>query len=232
MAEDEHLRQCPLCLTGEIEDLDHLMRCPALHRDLVAMGTVVKGCLIKFGLGTPVSASEGERIRDHWFFQALKDLQPTEGSSTIDSEDIRRLLDSWIHSNGVFRTYNSFIQAAKERVRLHLASYNEYWLSFPKSLSSLLSEVFSLSVEGITNAIRRSEVFDEWWSNDEIDKMFGAKGNFLKQELCWKKYFVDLSTVVGVVTWVLKFLIRLREMSQHRLPPDFYWPCQDPIQTG
>ena len=40
-------------------------------------------------------------------------------------------------------------------------------------------------------------MFDEWWSNDEIDKMFGAKGNFLKQNCVGRNIFVDLSTVIG-----------------------------------
>ncbi len=116
--ENEHLRHCPLCLTGEVDDIEHIMRCPALYQDLMSMCVVVKRSLEKFGFSSP-SISEGDRIRDNWFNRARREFlePPSSGPFVVESVVLRRLLDDWIRANGIEKTYGSFAQAVRERLR-------------------------------------------------------------------------------------------------------------------
>jgi hypothetical protein len=103
-------------------------------------------------------------------------------------------LDDWINANGTERAYQRFIDATKERLKLSAAtspdSNANFW-NLPKALQLLLAERLSLVVEGITDALHHSGVFEEWWSSDNIDLQFGAKLDWKKQECAGRNIFVN-----------------------------------------
>ncbi len=57
-------QMCQLCLSGEIDDLEHLMRCPALNNELLQMNEIVNRALRKWGLLHAPLRSEGERLAE------------------------------------------------------------------------------------------------------------------------------------------------------------------------
>ena len=54
----------------------------------------------------------------------------------------------------------------------------------------LLIDVFSLNVEGFTNPLQHFAGFEQWYSSDSEDKVFGAAGNFLDSNLAGRNSFI------------------------------------------
>lgn len=191
-----YLRHCSLCLTGEVEDLEHMMRCPALLGELEAMSSSVNAVLCKYGLGANSPTPKSERLREDWLIRARSELaEPSSPDQyAITTSRLSSLLDDWISTKGTERAFRHFIEIAKERLRISVtASENNkgnYW-NLPKVLQTLLVERLSLTVEGLTDALHHSEVLEEWWSSDDIDKNFGAKVDWRKQECAGRNIFVN-----------------------------------------
>lgn len=191
-----YLRQCSLCLSGEVEDLEHMMQCPALFGELEAMCSAVNAVLCKYGLGAKSATPKRELLQKNWLFRARSELAepPSPDKYSITTSRLSSLLNYWINTNGTERAFRSFIETTKERLKISAAT-NEinnvsYW-NLPIALQTLLVEKLSLTVEGLTDALHHSEVLKEWWSSDDIDKNFGAKVDWRKQACAGRNIFVN-----------------------------------------
>jgi hypothetical protein len=130
-----HLRQCPLCLSGETEDLEHIMRCSALNPELREMSDIVRRKLRSLNLDTSKgsSLSQGERLRKAWFVKASNEFSPR-----VSPKRIHLLIDDWIRTNGVQKAYRNFSKALSSC--LNRPHSDGVLLPLPKNLLKILSK--------------------------------------------------------------------------------------------
>ncbi len=120
---------CQLCLSGEIDDLEHLMHCPALFKDLVQMNETVRRTLNNLGLKNPSGLiSLGERYMNRWFTRARRHFsQPDSklGTDVISSDNLSQLVHHWIRNGGIEKGYRNLEKAIEERLHLFRCNCRE-----------------------------------------------------------------------------------------------------------
>jgi hypothetical protein len=195
--QESRFRQiCQLCLSGEVEDLEHLMHCPALHNELLQMNETVKRSMNKWGLLPGRLVPEGERIADRWVMKARIHFAE-QGVNTADDR-LRQLARAWVNK-GDMRGYSKFERAVEDRLSLlqckcvRVQSYpSRCGPSLPKDLLEIFVSELSLAVDGMVDALHLvDELFEEWWSNDSVDEQFGAKTDFFKQSAVGRNVFLN-----------------------------------------
>ena len=194
-------QRCSLCLTGELEDMNHLLRCPALVGEHERMCLRVSDALASKGVPFPPGAqSRGERDRASWLVKArgIFPSPPSRDSKTLSSVKLASLLDDWLRTNGA-DSFRGFQQAVNNRLLAYdcgcrEASHKCYlkncW-SLSSSLLEVLAAELSLEVEGMADALHHSPILGEWWSKDTIDLQFGAKLDFFAQDCTGRNVYVN-----------------------------------------
>ena len=189
-----HLLLCPLCSSGEVEDFSHFIRCPALKSELEKANAHIQSCLQEWGLVPPLpQMSTGAALREKWLDYAQRDFVV---SRRLRIDALKRFIDSWIRAQGTRSSYRSFSMALSDRltnmeckcISHHTCVLDSRWVC-PRSLQSILAEELCLGIEGLTDLLHHSPSFGTWWSEDEADKAFGVKTNFLQQSCVGKNIF-------------------------------------------
>ena len=164
------------------------------------MCNVVDNSLYKWGLSPSFSISIGARSVERWLARARRQFAepPASGENVISSECLSQLIRGWILNGGLQKGYHGFESTVRDILSTcqcqcrgsHVCNLKNS-PSFPKSLLAILASGLSLTVEGMADALHHSEIFDEWWSKDSIDRAFGAKVDFFAQIGTGRNVFVN-----------------------------------------
>ena len=174
----QDLQICILCRSGSVEDGDHLWVCPALAKEQLQLQTNLDKIIDSLPLALDNIHSREATLRQVWFTTARK---------CCASEDRCRILarDFWnANKYKPFIAANAFSNALQKVIRR----------SYPPQLApnflKLLIGVFSLNVEGSTNPLQHFAGFEQWYSLEPEDRVFGAAGNFFDSNLAGTNSFI------------------------------------------
>jgi len=167
------------CLRDVVENMDHLWVCPALAKEQVYLQSRINGILQRLPFALDKVRTRESSFKQDWLRLASKDplcyIIPGDRLDALT-------LDFWNANNHKqFIPPQGFSKAFAKVVRK----------TYPQELSKLLSlliDLFSLNVEGNSNALQHFLRFELWCSEDPDDKEFGALGSFLQSDLSGKKH--------------------------------------------
>lgn len=223
-------QSCQLCLSGEIDDLEHLMHCPALYNELLQMNAIVNRALSKWGLLHPHLRPEGERLAGNWYMKARQHFAETGGKFSIANDYLRQLVRAWLHK-GNPNSYPKFERAVEEKLSRFLCNCSgshtcalKNCYSFPKELLEILVHELTLAVDGMADALHvADDLFEEWWSNDTLDERFGAKIDFFKQPCVGRNVFINPPLVNSIENgeMLLKIIEKIKLDLTHEAPTRF-----------
>jgi len=175
---------CVLCQSGDIENLQHVWVCPAMAKEQHDLQTQVDLILREsFPFGKCQLESRQSRTRRAWLKQAK--ALPSVGILPEDRV-VALTRDFWKASkHKEFIPIGSFPTAISKLLTLP----NRTPPPICSTLLPILVEEFRLQVEGCTDALHHSTLFEWWCSSDPMDSKFGSLGTFTESQLAGKNIF-------------------------------------------
>ena len=204
--------KCPLCLSSDVEDMAHVLMCPALRdvqRDLRS-SVQNKFEEWKIPLAKRKIVPVEEKRKDIWFCRTRAIIAAQTGpgiTQAISSESLAFIIEDYCRTNQLkqFISYKKFLSNLRSLLRRFVCSCAEEHTCklrkcavVNKDLVKILTHHFKLSMEYGTDPLHRSHSFPEWSSSEPEDATFGAtliegktpKANFFKQDLSGKNVFM------------------------------------------
>ena len=178
---------CHLCSLGEIEDMEHLWKCPAFDKERLNLRSSILAKIAQWKLpfsNWSVGGSEDRILKRLISFCQQEDQLSLERRKIL-------ALDFWKTNNQKSSfPFSSFLP------NLRRVASNCSWIqnhiipdanfSLNTALSELLARNLHLSVEANTSSLSRSPLFYEWCSLDVKDAVFGSAGSFMEAPLSGK----------------------------------------------
>ena len=173
----------------EIEDMDHLWRCPAFNKERTVLRESMKKKLSEWKLpfAEKTFCSRREKFQAKLFERAKKEFP------LASSDVIRQLCAGFIDANLLKPeiSLSSFFPLLRlvfpqcECPHLHVCGRQNIFALQPE-LNELLAKELSLSLEANTSSLGHSSIFIKWCSPFPVDKQFGSLGTFRDTELAGK----------------------------------------------
>jgi hypothetical protein len=173
----------------EIEDMDHLWRCPAFNKERTVLRESMKKKLSewKLSFAEKTFCSGREKFQAKLFERAKKEFP------LASSDVIRQLCAAFIDANLLKPeiSLSSFFPLLRlvfpkcECPHLHVCGRQNIFALQPE-LNELLAKELSLSLEANTSSLGHSSIFIKWCSPFPVDKQFGSLGTFRDTELAGK----------------------------------------------
>ena len=170
----EETKKCSLCLSGALETMDHLLRCPALAETHILCKQTILSKLeywrIPYSNVSFISREQG--LRNKWKAASSEiSTSPPLPSARVD-----------ILTNGFWKANQSkqFISTRNfleslSRV-LDSRELSPFYSTTPRQdLLCILIHELSIQMHGLTDSLHVSPLFEEWSSVCPADVSFGAK---------------------------------------------------------
>ena len=172
-----------MCLSGEVETMEHLRTCPAMAHEQSALQVEVSDILRRFPFSTHIVQSF-QSHQEKW----LKDAKSPHFAS-ISVARLKTLTeDFWkMNKHKEFIPHDSFSKSLRQVLTNPTRATTQ--IICPKLVSLLCSE-FKIQVEGFTDALRHSVAFEHWCSSNPDDRAFGSLGNFFDMDLRGRNVFL------------------------------------------
>ena len=202
------LRKCVLCLTGDVENAEHLTRCPALaaeHEDL-ALSVIETMKRWKIPSSNWNIIPMTETVIQSWFWRARSFLFEWELNAdplrTISSDRLRLLTSMYWDANHKkpnpsFRCFLSSVRKALFQSKCFCVAAHvclrEHTLKAPSSLLSILVPRLSIQMECYTDPLNRSPLIAKWHSSNNSAMPFGASTSSIEELLPGQNTLIVLS---------------------------------------
>ena len=169
----EDKKRCSLCISGEQEDMNHILHCPAFTMEHVHIREVIhsKIELWKIPYGSLPFVSREVTLRMKWKNAARERFAPEAlSSSQLDN----LTLNFWkCNQQKTFISTRIFIE--KLSAMLTHQSYPPLSRQPRHDLLNTLIQELSLQTQGLTDSLHISPLFSDWTSVRAVDVPFGAK---------------------------------------------------------
>jgi hypothetical protein len=169
---DVYLKTCTLCLCNAEDEMDHLLLCPALAKEHLALKNEVTAKLIHWKIpfaATPLKSNE-MAVRLQWRAAARK----STALSAVPNITLDTLTKAYwkvnIHKQCI--STNSFVKDLTCSVQKR---YPIPCVQLRQDLTALLVKAFVLQTHGFTDVLNYSNLFEDWTSINQSDVPFGAK---------------------------------------------------------
>ena len=183
--------RCQLCLSGSIENIHHLWKCPALEADRVSFRNLVTEKLIELKL--PYAQTHIPDPQENLFSSVVRETLQKLKDTKISENRLRRLArDCWNRIKKTKFEVEFFSKISKLFSTCQCPNGSEHLcgrrnlLSIPEILIELLSQSFTLNTEANTSSLGRSIHLQEFCSTNENDLPFGSLGSFESAKLTGK----------------------------------------------
>jgi hypothetical protein len=193
--------KCKLCLLDHVENMDHLLVCPALvqEQEILLRSTHEKLITWQLPLAHKDIESVDSRTCRRWS-RTVKDALSV-GRNLENGTVNLEYVDHLVHKYWMTNRYKSCLSVHHllSNIDTILANAKEVCCrpTAPHQLLSVLVRHFHIQMEGTTDVLRKSSLLREWCSPDESDKAFGALGSLMSQNLAGKNCFIILQWITA-----------------------------------
>ena len=195
--------KCKLCLMNAVDDTNHIYICPALSKEQLELYNTLENKLRQWQVAYAYKTIESleEKTCKIWFRKARSTFPLSNGSHmSISSERLKGMIKNFWHANqhrnlsstGCISNIQNVLERSCRSCPVARVCNLQCNIKLPNDLLSLLILRLQLHLEGTTNALHRSTLFTEWCSTEASDRLFGAHGSILEQDLAGHNSFVFL----------------------------------------
>ena len=167
----------------EVEDINHIVICPALRPEYCHLLTTMDHKLKYWKVPMAQKSVESIEEKTHRSWHIMLDLSLVGGPESISMSVLDRMLRSFLEIQknlaGIsLRLLTKHIQSIISKPNNCASMWNcklPCRIIIPHHLVSVLAQRLNLQVEGNTTLLHRSPLFTDW-STEKEDSFFGARG--------------------------------------------------------
>ena len=185
---------------NHVEDMNHIFSCPALRAEHVKIQDSVEAKLKEWKVLFSDKRFESveERTCKKWFKVARTTMSKDSKRQNLSHDSLWLLVKGYwsANPNGTSSNLKKFLVHVNLAIMRNSGACPngqcemKCFLAVPHNLLTLLVQKLHLQIEGQTNAVHRSPLFQEWCSSDQIDSAFGSRGPIRSQSLAGHNTFI------------------------------------------
>jgi hypothetical protein len=199
---------------NEVEDATHIFVCPALRVEhlkiQISMEDKLKRWKVPFS--DKYLESVEERTCRKWFNTARTTKLDGKRKQELSPDRLWRLVKGYWRMNqkANLKQFLVNLNAAIRKTGSCLTQECEMncALTVQHDLLTILAQRLQLQIEGETNALHRSLLFQEWCSSEQADTAFGSRGSIHGQNLSGHNSFILLYNLESKVRMKVIELLR------------------------
>ena len=215
----------------EIENMDHLWKCPAFKKERFQLREIMRRKLIEWNLPF---ASKVVLSRQAKYTQKLVEIAKRE-LPLVPSEVILRFCNGFLESNALkpVISLSSFTPLLRQAIPncscplFHVCS-RENLFALTTELNQILIKELALTLEANTSSLGHSNLFNKWCSSNPADINFGSIGSLWETDLAGKNSLIVCNYDEKSKFSFIEFRNRIDDFIKSQKPSRILLVCPSP----